>query len=961
MSIYSSAKRLLSGRATREGESRYAAFISYSGDPDGKSVAVALRYGLHHLAKRWYKLRAMHVFLDAAVGMAAGAPLWEELRSALDTSNYFVLIASPVSAARHWVNREIAYWLENNPLETLIIVAAQGKIAWDTDDGDFDWSCTDALPQVLHGRYLEEPIFVDIREIARPLDRKDAKLNDKIADVAARLRGVTKEELTSRDLRERRRALRLAASAIVVLVIMLAAALVASVIAVGQRDEARAQARLALSRQLAADSGAVLPQSIDLAALLAVESYRIDPDLEARSALLGTLSRNPPLQRILRLPGSYSNVAADGTEVVVPGYRGASVWNVASGRQLGPAFGSGSRPASPAYPSDYRPQYEGVLSPDDRRLAVYTPGKTIELWDPVRHRLLSTVADPAAYSGGSSASFSSPQEPQLVYSPDGRYVLSTGWDAAYVFDAETLRMVAGPLRIPGGGTGIPDVDAAAFSPDGGLLALWNSGEEDFILSTRTWRAVGSITPSATTVDAAFSPNGRQLAVLSNFGAQLYDLTEKGAGQPPLVSGPVRTMNGPQNQYAVAWSHDGSLLASGGDDGTQIWNPATGKMLATLRVHPAGSRIDDVSGITFSRSGDHLFTSQADGVVTWQLNRADLDIEDQLSSIGPPVFGDGGRVIATADGTAGVQLWNATSGEPIGKPILPGGGTVQSVAFIADDKMIAVGEQTGTVIWNLQSNRPVGGSMTGFNHMVWGESASPDGRYVAAAEYLEVSVWDLVTRRIVLSIQAPANRKFTAMQAVISPDGNSVAMPAGDNVEIWSIPQRRETAVIAAGKPVNAVAFAPSGAFLAINTDMPATRLWDLRRNRWISLPMSNGIAASDSLNANPVAVNNNDALVASASGGSNSVTLWDSGSGAQIGVLDMPSAGSGDAGTVSGLAFSPDGHSLAVTTTSGTLTIWDLNVNDWLAKACGIAGRELTRSEWAQYIGTLAPYQDTCR
>lgn len=100
---------------------------------------------------------------------------------------------------------------------------------------------------------------------------------------------------------------------------MLVAALVAGLIAVGQRDEARAQARLALSRQLAADSGAVLPQRIDLATLLAVESYRIDPDLDARSALLGTLSRNPLLERILRLPGAYSNVAADGTEVVVPG------------------------------------------------------------------------------------------------------------------------------------------------------------------------------------------------------------------------------------------------------------------------------------------------------------------------------------------------------------------------------------------------------------------------------------------------------------------------------------------------------------------------------------------------------------------------------------------------------------------------------------------------------------------
>jgi WD40 repeat protein len=110
-------------------------------------------------------------------------------------------------------------------------------------------------------------------------------------------------------------------------------------------------------------------------------------------------------------------------------------------------------------------------------------------------------------------------------------------------------------------------------------------------------------------------------------------------------------------------------------------------------------------------------------------------------------------------------------------------------------MLAIGEQTGTAIWNLRENRQVGGMLTGFSHTVESEAASHDGRYVAAAEDLEVSVWDLATRRMVLKIPAPADKRYDVMQAAISPDDSTVAMPTGQDVEFWSIPQRKKIAVI----------------------------------------------------------------------------------------------------------------------------------------------------------------------
>jgi hypothetical protein len=55
----------------------------------------------------------------------------------------------------------------------------------------------------------------------------------------------------------------------------------------------------------------------------------------------------------------------------------------------------------------------------------------------------------------------------------------------------------------------------------------------------------------------------------------------------------------------------------------------------------------------------------------------------------------------------------------------------------------------------------------------------------------------------------------------------------------------------------------------------------------------------------------------------------------------------------------PDGEELAVATSTG-VALWDLQPEHWIDAACRVASRNLTRDEWATYIGTLAPYHETC-
>ena len=706
-------------------------------------------------------------------------------------------------------------------------------------------------------------------------------------------------------------------------------ALLAAGLAVGQWQSAVTAQRTAQSRQLAAQSSALLGSDPDLAALLAVHAYRTSPTREATAALYAAAAL--PLRK--RLTGGTEPVDAialspDGKTLATSSRDGRTrIWNVPAG-QLRDTFTS--------HTSSKDVSQAAVFSPDGRILAVATSGGTgtrLTLWDPAGRKMRALSVPGGSVRG-------------LAFSPDGRAVAASSPSAVRVWDVAT-----GRTRYTF--TDHPDPETVSFGADGRTVAAVSLSGGVRVWDVTTGRTRTSRDSHIRGSEAALSPDGQMYAVVRTDGSVQLRETATGVVRRTIKDTPT-------GSHGMVFAADGRTLAiPGPGDTVRLWDTASGLARATVTVGPPGR---GVRSMALSADGRTLFTS-GNTSPTIRVHRLFAD-HPRATLSGPSgtyitamEFSPDGRSATTVrqpplGRRASVQLWDARTGEleasrapdtdlaPRGQRPPVTGSRPVAVGFSPTGRALAaevvnrrVIEVRDVATGSLHRRRDVGGILTAV--------FSPDGtRLAIVGEKGSVHIWHLSTGELRTVHTSPGGSVRTM---AFAPDGHTLAVvdidTGGDRITLLDAATGRTQRTIDPGpRSLLTLAFSPDGHTLATASGSSGlVKTWDTRTGQ---LEDSFSVSAQVwSLAFTPDA----RTLAASTVRG---VQLWDLATSQSRTTLPARSPGT--------VAFSPDGRTLAIGTGS-SVGLWNVDLPDVphaIRTICEAVDRTLTPVEQARYPDT---------
>lgn len=456
------------------------------------------------------------------------------------------------------------------------------------------------------------------------------------------------------------------------------------------------------------------------------------------------------------------------------------------------------------------------------------------------------------------------------------------------------------------------VNGVAFSPDGSMLASASSDMTIRLWSVRTHRQLGAaLTGDTAAVESvAFSPDGHTLVSGSDDKTvRLWDVRTHRQLGAPLT-GDTQTVQ------TVAFSPDDRTVASGSWDHTvRLWSARTHRQLGA----PLTAHTDGVYGLAFGPRGATLASGGYDNTIRlWDVRtRRQLGRPLRASLIQGLAFSPDGRMLASGGQTP--RLWDLRTHRLL-TPLFTQPALVFNVAFSPDGHTLASADGDGTIdLWDVRRRAGLARTLTGQTSQVAGISYARDGRtLLSAGADGAVETWQTATGR---ALRAPLARHPTAVVSpVFSHDGRTLASRDPDGKT-----RLRDTATgrllgvlpganVALGK---SVAFSPDDRTLAA-IEGDAVRLWDVRSRAQLGAPLRvGGLPGS-------VAFSPDGHTLAVAQ---SAIQLWDVRTHRRLG---RPLIGHSDG--VSAMVFSADGQMLVSADIAGSIRFWDVGTR----KALGI-------------------------
>lgn len=660
-------------------------------------------------------------------------------------------------------------------------------------------------------------------------------------------------------------------------------------------------------------------------------------------------------------PVRCAGFSADGRLVVTGGEDAtARVWDASGGRQVRQPLVHGG----PVRAASFRPGSANVVltSSDDG---------TVRRWDispgagsHVLHEYSKRVtAASFSHDGelvltageGGGAHVWRPGEParplqtagdveSAAFSRNGGFALTAGFDSGGGDETKLWNVKTGDALPLKGMT--PRVTPASFNDDDTMVVTTGISGLDgiayvYALNEATWQverpqpvkqlvppregAPGASPVPQKVTGAAFIPNSNTVVTTYlNGDVRLWDIGGEGPAGSVLLSGHAGKV------WTVAVSGDGSLLATGGEDGqARVWQTRVGGRAALSYYSETGGppafSPDGKSLARVSRDEKIEIREPATDYLKKTLPEAEVCVEAGLEGL---AFSPDASLLAASCEDGAVSLWRVREGTrvegfPETRAPEEDGGVYEKtlLAFSADGRWFLAGGNNLTRVWEVGSWRETPALRPrekSSSVELMRAVLTRDGRVILVTrDYGGGSGWEV-------AVAGPAGDRSVRVLptdgseitgVALSPDERLlVTASKGQTPSVWDLSDGRMVASLSGYEKISGSAFSPDGRRVVTTNGQVAT-VWDVRTGKSVlefTVPGAGAEVASFSPDGT---------LIVTANGQENAdgqeVYLWDATTGARLTAL-----GNTGGPSPSAFFFGPEGSYIAVVSPWGSARVY---------------------------------------
>ncbi|WP_405944363.1 caspase family protein [Streptomyces sp. NBC_01020] len=786
--------------------------------------------------------------------------------------------------------------------------------------------------------------------------------------------------------RRERRGVRLRRTVIGALTALAVVAAIGGAAAGVFQRQAVAQRNHAVARLVAAEADELRDTQPGLAKQLSMVAYRMDPGAGTATLLAG-----------LETPGTF-DADQPVTDIAV-GHDNRTL-AMSTGNSVTLSDMKGHRLAQ----ADLPDASTVALSSGSRLVAATTTKGAVRLWAVEGRSRLRRIELPGVRSAGSV-------DP-VAFSSDGRLLaVGSSSGAVQVWDVTDPRAVRLSRTLTGQKGA---VDSVVFAPSGHGHLLATSGADGKV---RLWQpddrarsaALATLPGAKANADLArkplhrlaFTPDGRRLVGPGDgrkTDLRLWNVTDPAHPATMASASRFDAINSSacqgNTQVSIAFSPDGGTLALTCEGDLLLWNMAKDQshlVFANQMPGPPTAAPSAAAPAAFSAHGYQLLRAGTQGVQVWYAENAPRLGAAATFGTKPSgfqystLFSGGKRRLFIVQGANYGTLWDLTGGVSHYHLLanLPGSGDLGSegAAFSPDGRILALSEKSGSeqVIGLIDTRHPksraLGTISDDLSNGLEDAQFSPDGKTLAIADnndYRPAATHSPGVR--LFDVSNPAHpRKIVSLPGDVyyvrySPDGRLLTANTADTLLEWDVSDRRHpvalpTQRLTAGAGVSQSAFSPDGQVLAVADSAGATRFWQVDHDRLSGPPTvartgssATGIAFDPDGRTLALTIN---AELDTYSGSTDShIALWNVHKASSVRLLGAFAYG--DDFASSSLSYSSAGQGPPLLgSMNDSATVWNTDPGFMTKVMCLSTGDVITREEWARYVPNT-PYEPPC-